>query len=56
MGKNQDWLAVEKVVSEGLADGFRVDDPPTTAEDLMWLAATITDQVVAAFTTIPRRS
>lgn len=56
MGKDHNWIAVEKVVREGLDDGFRLDNPPTTEEDVMWLAATITDHVVGAFKTVPRSS
>jgi len=43
------WVAVEKAVRAGLDDKIVLDDPPQTEEDVMWLAATITDHVVSAF-------
>lgn len=42
------WVAIEAAVRAGLDDKGVLTDPPKTDQDLMWLAATITDQVVAA--------
>lgn len=43
---DQDWVALNTLVLEGLQDGYTFEDPPRTAEDLDWLAATITDHVI----------
>jgi hypothetical protein len=42
------WVAIEAAVRAGLDDKAVLRDPPKTDQDLMWLAATITDHVVAA--------
>ena len=42
------WVAIEAAVRAGLEDKAVLEDPPRTEQDLMWLAATITDQVVGA--------
>ena len=42
------WVAIEAAVRAGLDDKAVLKDPPRTDQDLMWLAATITDHVVAA--------
>jgi hypothetical protein len=48
---DEEWQAVEKVISAGLADGDVLNSPPKSENDVMWLAATLTDHVVAAFRT-----
>ena len=53
---DQSWIAVNKVIEAALADGALLERPPVTDDDVMWLAATITDHVVAAFVTEPRRN
>lgn len=42
------WAWLEAAVRAGLDDKAVLDDPPKTDEDLMWLAATITDHVCGA--------
>lgn len=39
------WVELEAAVRAGLEDKGVLDDPPKTDEDVMWLAATITDHV-----------
>jgi hypothetical protein len=53
---DQNWIAVNQVVEAALADGAILERPPGTDDEVMWLAATITDHVVAAFVTEPRRN
>jgi hypothetical protein len=52
---NHQWVAVNKVVEAALADKAILEHPPATEDEVMWLAATITDHVVAAFITEARR-
>ncbi|HSH60876.1 MAG TPA: hypothetical protein VK988_14815 [Acidimicrobiales bacterium] len=54
MGEDKEWVAVERAVRAGLDDADVLTDPPKTDEEVGWLAATITDHVVAAFETKPR--
>ncbi len=56
MGEDKEWVAVYKVVLEALADGRVLEDPPTTEEEVEFLAETISDHVVGAFRTALRRS
>jgi hypothetical protein len=42
------WVELEAAVRAGLDDKGVLDDPPKTDEDVMWLAATITDHVSGA--------
>jgi hypothetical protein len=53
---DQSWIAVNNVVEKALADGAILERPPGTDDEVMWLAATITEHVVAAFVTEPRRN
>jgi hypothetical protein len=48
-GEDKEWVAVERAVRAGLDDVHVLTDPPKTDEEVGWLAATITDHVVAAF-------
>ena len=41
------WVAIEVAVRAGLDDKAVIDEPPKSDEDVMWLAATITDHVCA---------
>lgn len=45
---DQVWVAVEKAVRDGLDDKSVIEAPPKTEEDVVWLAATISDHVVGA--------
>ena len=54
MGTDNEWVAVEKVVLEALADRDVLRYPPASEEDVGHLAETITDHIVAAFLTRPR--
>lgn len=40
-------MAIEVAVRAGLDDKAVIDEPPKSDEDVMWLAATITDHVCA---------
>ena len=51
----QEWAAVEEIVRRALHDQIDLANPPTTDDDLMWLAAGVTDHIVGAFVTQPRR-
>ncbi|HEX8973267.1 hypothetical protein [Oryzihumus sp.] len=44
-------MAIEKTVREGLDDKAVLERPPQSEDDVMWLAATITDHVCGS---IPR--
>ena len=48
------WVAVERVVQDALRDKRVLENPPRTPDDWMWLAATISDHLCAAFETTPR--
>jgi hypothetical protein len=50
----QRWAAVDEVVRRALRDQLDLAHPPATDDDLVWLAAGITDHIVAAFVTEPR--
>jgi len=50
----QEWAAVEGIVRRALHDRIDLANPPTTDEDLMWLAAGVTDHIVGAFVTQAR--
>lgn len=39
------WVAVEAAVRAGLEDKAILERPPRSEDDVMWLAATITDHV-----------
>ncbi|MEQ4210150.1 hypothetical protein [Actinopolymorpha sp. B9G3] len=54
MAVDKKWVAVESVVRAALVDRDVLKHPPESNEDWMWLAATITDHIVAAFETTPR--
>lgn len=55
MAVDKEWVAVERVVRAALYDDLQVlKYPPESDEDWMWLAATITDHIVATFKTTPR--
>lgn len=49
---DREWVAVSDLVLAGLRDGYSFDDPPKTDVDLEWLAATVTDHVIAGV--VPR--
>ena len=53
---DQNWIAANEVVEAALADGAILERPTAIDDEVMWLAATITDHVVAAFVTEPRRN
>ena len=53
MGTDWEWVAVEKVVLEALADRDELRYPPKNEEDVGHLAETITDHIVATFLTQP---
>ena len=48
---DEEWAAVYEVVMRGLKDWAVPDHLPTTAEEVGFLAETVTDHVVAAFRT-----
>jgi hypothetical protein len=52
---DKQWVAIEAVVQQAFEDKAVLESPPRTPEDWMWLAATITDHLCAAFATTPRR-
>ena len=54
MGTDHQWVAVEKVVREALADADVLGYPPKNEEEVGHLAETISDYIVAAFLTQPR--
>ncbi len=54
MGTNKQWVAIERVVQDAFRDKRVLEDPPRSPDDWMWLAATITDHLSAAFETTPR--
>jgi hypothetical protein len=49
MAKDEQWIAVYEVVLEAIADGGLLQDPPTTEDEVRFLAETISDHIVGAF-------
>ena len=45
----QGWVAVEKVLRRAGHEPIDLANPPKTDEDLMWIAAGVTDLIVPAF-------
>jgi len=52
-GVDKDWVALNGLVLRGLKDGYSYDHPPATDQELEWLAATVTDHVIAGV--LPRK-
>jgi hypothetical protein len=47
VGTDHVWVAIEHAVSAAFDDKAVLDDPPTKAEDWMWLSASVADRVCA---------
>lgn len=48
MGTDHDWVAVNEVVEAALRDAQVLETPPTTEEELGFLAETVTDHLAMA--------
>ncbi len=55
VGTDKQWVAVEQVVRQAFADKHVLEYPPQSPDEWMWLVASITDHLCAAFEMEPRR-
>ncbi len=55
MAEDAEWNSVYAVVLEALADGAVLERPPRQEHEVGFLAEKISDHIVAAFKTEPRR-
>lgn len=48
VGTDHDWVAINEIVEAGLRDANVLESPPTTDEELGYVAETVTDHLSAA--------